>query len=276
MNISSQTVAVITGAGSGIGRSLSLQLAAAGAQIALQDINEVGLAETQQLIEQAGGKAIAYKVDVGSKEEIYAAKEDVIKDFGHVDLVVNNAGVALYRLSLMDVSQEEFDWLMNINFWGVVHGTRAYLPHLMERQEAYVINISSVFGLVGVVHNGPYCCSKFAVRGFSESLRAETLSTNLRVMVVHPGGIKTNIARNARTRGEDPMREKDVANFEKAFKTTPDKAAETIMKGIARNKSRILIGSDARMIDFFTRLMPERFVKTFTERLIKEAAVPQP
>ncbi|MEM7372267.1 MAG: SDR family oxidoreductase [Bacteroidota bacterium] len=273
MNLSSQTVAVVTGAASGIGRSLSLQLAQAGVQVAIQDVNQIGLAETQQLIEEGGGVVRSYLIDVGKKEEIYAAKDQILKDFGHVDIVVNNAGVALYRLSLQAVSQEEFDWLMNINFWGVVHGSMAYVPHLLERPESYVINVSSVFGLVGVIHNGPYSCSKFAVRGFTESLRAEHLSTSMHVMVVHPGGIKTNIARNARTRGNDPMREKDVANFEKAFKTTPEKAAETIMKAIARNKSRLLIGSDARVIDLFTRLMPEKFVRTFAEKLIKQSTV---
>lgn len=270
MNLSSQHVAVITGAASGIGRSLALQMAQKGVKIALQDVNQAGLQETQSMIEQAGGTAKIYIVDVGKKEEIYAAKDQVLTDFGHVDIVVNNAGVALYRIGLMDVKQEEFDWLMNINFWGVVHGTQGYLPHLLERPASYVINISSVFGLVGVVHNGPYCCSKFAVRGYTEAIRAETMGTSLRAMVVHPGGIKTNIARSARGRGDSDTRSEDIKNFEKSFITTPEKAAATIMKGIARDKSRILIGPDARQIDFFTRLMPERFVKMVNQRILKE------
>ena len=270
MNITPETVAVVTGAASGIGRSLCLALAKAGAKVAIQDLNKEGLVETQKLIEAAGGMAKPYIVDVGNRDQIYHVKEKIMADFGHVDLVVNNAGVALYRISLKKVTQEQFDWLMNINFWGVVHGTQAYLPELLSRPEAYVINISSVFGLVGVMHNGPYCCAKFAVRGYSESLRAETMDTALRVMVVHPGGIKTNIARNARGNDTDPIREKDLANFERAFRTTPEEAAATIMGGIARNKSRLLIGKDARQIDFWSRLMPERFVKMLRDRMIKE------
>lgn len=254
-------IAVITGAGSGIGRHLGLQLAEAGAQLALADLNLKTLEETQQLIEAKGKTARIYQLDVSQKDAVYNFCTSVISDFGHVDLVFNNAGVALGRTTLEEVTYEELDWIFGINLWGVIYGTKAFLPHLLKRPEAYIVNISSVFGLIGIAHQGPYCTTKFAVRGFTESLKAELSETNVKAMSVHPGGIKTNIARNARGGPSDlteQEKEEQLKKFEKGFITTAEKAAATILKGVRNGKTRVRIGKDARFFDFIARVMPER------------------
>lgn len=246
-------VAVVTGAGSGIGRALASVLAAKGCRLALSDVNEAGLAET---VAACGGADVrSYLLDVSDREAIYAHAEQVRADFGKVNLVINNAGVAL-SASVREMTDEDFKWVMDIDFWGVAHGTRAFLPHLIESGEGHVVNVSSVFGLIGVPKQSAYNAAKFAVRGFTESLRQEMKLENQPVQVscVHPGGIRTNIANSARM-GKSENGEAQRKGFDKIAMTTPDKAAEIIVKGILKNESRILVGPDAWGIDAINRLL---------------------
>ncbi|MEH6561284.1 MAG: SDR family oxidoreductase, partial [Marinobacter sp.] len=181
-------VAVVTGAGSGIGRALAKALAMRGCRLALSDVNEEGLAETAAAIE--GSEVRTYRLDVGDRDAIYAHAAEVAKDFGQVNIIINNAGVAL-SASVREMTDADFEWIMNIDFWGVAHGTRAFLPHLIASGDGHVVNISSVFGLIGVPTQSAYNAAKFAVRGFTESLRQEMKLEKQPVAVscVHPGGI---------------------------------------------------------------------------------------
>jgi butyryl-CoA dehydrogenase len=252
-------VAAITGAGSGIGRALALQLAGRGAHLALSDIDEAGLAETVTLCEGSPVKVTSKRVDVADREAVHAWADEVVAEHGKVNLVFNNAGVAV-AASIENVSYEDFEWLMSINFWGVVHGTKAFLPHLKAAPGGgHVVNLSSVFGLISVPTQAVYNASKFAVRGFTDALRIELDSERSTVSctTVHPGGIKTNIARNARM---DPSLTEGMgdvdpgADFHKIAMTTPDKAARVILSAVERNKRRVLVGPDAKAIDLLSRL----------------------
>ena len=254
-------VAAVTGAGSGIGRALALELAARGAHLALSDINEATLAETVMLCEAAGGaaKITSQRVDVADRDAVYAWADQVVADHGRVNLIFNNAGVAL-AASIEAMSYEDFEWLMSINFWGVVHGTKAFLPHLKAAGEGHVINMSSVFGLISVPGQAAYNAAKFGVRGFTDALRMELEMTPCGVSctTVHPGGVKTNIARNARV---DPsmaatLSHPDAAadEFDKMARTTPESAARQILLGVTRDRRRVLVGPDAAVIDLVSRL----------------------
>jgi NAD(P)-dependent dehydrogenase (short-subunit alcohol dehydrogenase family) len=264
-------VAVITGAGSGIGRALAIELANEGAHLALSDINEDGLAETQHLVSDLGVKVTIEKLDVANRSAFEAHAEQVIRDHGRVNLVFNNAGVTVDS-PISDLPHEDLHWLMGINFWGVAHGTQIFLPHLKQSGEGHIINISSVFGIIAVPRQGAYHAAKFAVRGFTECLREELEVEGAPVSAtcVHPGGIKTNIARDARVprRGpEDPTAEELDARFKQAARHTPQKAAQTILKGVRRNKRRVLIGPEAYAIDWIQRLFPTGY-----QRLVVWAA----
>ncbi len=270
-------VAVVTGAGSGIGRALARQLADAGARLALADINETGLRETANELGLDDSRLITEAFDVADREAVYRFAERVAGHFGAVHLVINNAGVAL-GATVERMTYEDFEWLMGINFWGVVYGTKAFLPHLKAAGEGHIVNVSSVFGLIGVPTQSAYNAAKFAVRGFTESLRQELEMEGGKVSCtsVHPGGIKTNIARNARmAEGMEHITgdpEKARRDFEKMFRTTPDEAARTILKGVRGNKRRVLIGSDARAIDSMQRLMPTAYQRIMVagQKMIKK------
>ena len=258
-------VAVITGAGSGIGRALARDLAAAGARLALSDVNQVGLQETADSLGLGSDRLITEAFDVADRDAFYAFAERVTGHFGAAHLVFNNAGVAL-GATVEDMSYEDFEWLMGINFWGVVHGTKAFLPHLKAAGEGHIVNVSSVFGLIGVPTQSAYNASKFAVRGFTEALRQELEMEGGRVSCtsVHPGGIKTNIAKAARMsdgveRITGASKEQAIQDFEKMFRTTPEEAASTILKGVRGNKRRVLIGSDAIAVDTMQRLLPTSY-----------------
>lgn len=244
-------VAVITGAGSGIGRALALELAGRGARLALSDVDEVGVAETAKL---AGDNARSYVLDVADRAAMFAHAEDVLSDFGGANIIVNNAGVAL-GATVEEMSLDDFDWLMGINLGGVVNGTKAFLPHVIASGDGHVVNISSVFGFIGIPTQSAYNAAKFAVRGFTEALREEMLIARhpVGVSCVHPGGIKTNIVRNSRGGADDP--EKAAEGFEKIAMTTPEKAAQTIVRGIERRSARILIGPDAYVFDAIPRVL---------------------
>ena len=244
-------VAVVTGAGSGIGQALTVALTREGASVAASDVNETGLKETVRL---AGERAQAYRVDVADRDAIYQHAEDVEHDFGKVNLVINNAGVA-FKGTVREMTDEELRWVMDIDFWGVAHGTRAFLPRLIASGDGHVVNISSVFGLIGVPSQSAYNAAKFAVRGFTEALRQELVLEKAPVGVtcVHPGGIRTNITRNGRTSKADEFAD-FAASIDKVARTSPETAARTILDGVKRDKARILIGKDAYLIDALPRL----------------------
>lgn len=263
-------VCVVTGAGSGIGRSLAIQLAEAGAKVAISDVNQETLDETVSLLKTAESNILTMLVDVAQKEQMQAFVDAVETKFGAADLVVNNAGVALSQ-TVEETSYEDFEWLMGINFWGVVHGTKLFLPLLKRSDDAAVVNISSVFGLVGIPTQGAYNASKFAVKGYTEALRLELKNTNIRPITVHPGGIKTNIAKSGRFyRGAQKEQSKKdmVQMFDKLTFTTPDQAATTILNGVKKNKLKILIGKDAYLFDWAGRWLPESYHR-IVERITK-------
>jgi len=257
-------VAAITGAGSGMGRTLALRLAEQKCHLALSDVNEAGLAETVKLAGQYGVKVTSKKVNVAEREAMYAWAEEVVRDHGKVNLIFNNAGVAL-GATVEGMSYEDFEWIVGINFWGVVHGTKAFLPHLKASGEGHIINTSSVFGLMGIPSQSAYNATKFAVRGFTEALRQELElgKSGVSATSVHPGGIKTNIARAARMTksirdiGLDDQRGSE--KFEKMFITTADSAAKTILRAVRCNKRRVLVGPDAHVVDWMVRLFPSGY-----------------
>lgn len=246
-------VAAVTGAGSGIGRSLARQLAQHRCHLALSDIDETSLAETVTLCEGHGVKVTSQRLDVADHDAVEAWAAQVIADHGKVNLIFNNAGVALIA-EVSDMSLEDHQWLMSINYWGVVHGTRTFLPHLEASGDGHVVNISSVFGLLAIPGQAAYNSAKFAVRGYTDALRMELEAhrSPVSATTVHPGGIRTNIVRNARVTGDSEAGDPD--RFDKIARTTPDQAAEAILAGIRKNKRRVLIGPDARAFDLISRL----------------------
>lgn len=260
-------VAAITGAGSGIGRALALRLAKQGCHLALADIDTEGLRETARLAKQYEVKVTTKKLDVADRKALYTWADKVVADHGCVNLIFNNAGVALGS-SVEGMNDADLEWLMDINFWGVVNGTRAFMPHLKASGEGHIINVSSIFGLAGIPSQSAYNASKFAVRGFTESLRQELdmAKSCVSATSVHPGGIKTNIAKSARfsdnmqeLMGKDETAAKE--KFEKLFITTSHRAAKVILNGVLANKRRVLIGPDAHAVDLMVRLMPTTYQK---------------
>jgi len=257
-------VAAVTGAGSGIGRSTAVLLARQGCHVALSDIDRASVDQTADACRALGVKVTSTRLDVADKAAVHAWADDTVAAHGRVNVIVNNAGVGL-GATVESMSYEDFEWLMNINFWGVVYGTKAFLPHLKSAGEGHIVNISSVFGIIAVPTQSAYNAAKFAVRGFTEALRTELEIERSAVGVtcVHPGGIKTNIARSARTRVSPDWGVKDsdqvAADFEKIARTSPDDAAKDIVGAILANRRRQLIGLDARFIDFMQRLLPESY-----------------
>jgi NAD(P)-dependent dehydrogenase (short-subunit alcohol dehydrogenase family) len=257
-------VAAVTGAASSIGRSLALQLAAEECSLSLADIDPDGLNETAELARNNGVKISAVVLDVADRDSVYAFAEQVVSDHGHVDIVINNAGVGL-RGTIEEVTEKEFEWLMGINFWGVVYGSKSFLPYLKQRTEANLVNISSVHGLFTNPGVGPYCSSKFGVRGFTMALCQELKDTSVKVSCVHPGGIQTNIVLNSRDAAnsipEKPLEEAQD-DFNKVIaRTSADRAARIIIKGIRKDKTRIMVGTDAYVFDTMTRLFPSYWQK---------------
>jgi short-subunit dehydrogenase len=253
--------AALTGAASGIGRALALELAARGCDLALADRDEAGLQTLSAEIARAHPRKVTvHGVDVAQPDQIAAFAKDATAAHPGLNIVINNAGVALMG-SFNEVEQAQMEWLMNINFWGVVHGTRAFLPHLSQQREAHIVNLSSIFGIIGPPGQTAYAAAKFAVRGFSESLRHELQGEGspVRVSVVHPGGVATNIARNSRSGAgmtDNNRRAQSIERFDKAAKTKPQTAALRIATGIENNAPRILIGKDAHIMDLLQRLLP--------------------
>lgn len=271
-------VAVITGAGSGIGRATALELAAHGAHLALADLNQAGLEETRTLVngDHAQSTVKTYVLDVGDAAAVENLATQVQRDFGKASLLMNNAGVALHG-TFAEVSLADMEWLMRINYWGVIYGCKFFLPLLEREPEAHIVNISSVFGLIAPSGQTAYGSSKFAVRGFSQALRLElkAAGSNVQVTCVHPGGIRTNVANAARAgAGTDPTATAAAkALFSKVVETSPEDAARVIVAGVLANKGRVMIGSDAYRIDMIQRLFPFRsgdmLVKSFEKRAAK-------
>ena len=266
-------VAAITGAASGIGRALALGLADRGAHLALADRDEAGLASTAASARERGVSVTSTVLDVADEAAVFAWADAVVADHGKVNLIVNNAGVALSG-TVAALSLEDYRWIVDINLWGVIYGTKAFLPHLEAAGEGHVVNVSSVFGLTAQPLMSGYNATKYAVRGFTESLREELdLGTSgVSATCVHPGGIKTNVARSART---DPSvtqltgqsQEEATREFERLFFTTPEKAAEVIIRGVQRDARRVLIGPDARLFDLMPRIAPTGYQRVITGSL---------
>jgi NAD(P)-dependent dehydrogenase (short-subunit alcohol dehydrogenase family) len=250
-------VAVITGAGSGIGRAVARLLATGGCRLALADINETGLRETGSLV---GGSPLLGNYDVSDRTAVLAFAKQVLDRFGAAHIIVNNAGVSLVQ-NVADMQYEDFKWLMGINFWGAVHGTTAFLPALLEQKDGVVVNVSSALGLVAMPTQSAYAAAKHAVRGFTESLRLELIGTGVHALCVYPGGVKTNIAKAGRyynpgSRLPAENRATYINNFDRMAKMPPERAAGIIVRGIERLNPRILVGSDVQALDVMQRIMP--------------------
>jgi NAD(P)-dependent dehydrogenase (short-subunit alcohol dehydrogenase family) len=246
-------VIVITGAGSGMGRTLALQLAQRGALVLLSDINEAGLAETEQFLKKLQARYKCYKVDVGDREQITAFVKSVLDEFKYIDVLINNAGIAIGKANFDEIPMEDFERLINVNLWGVIYHTKAFLPVMLTRPEAAIVNTSSVFGLFPVPSQVPYCVSKYAVRGFTESLRLELSGTQVAVTCVHPGGIKTNIVNyGIHYTNADKIK----ADFDKMAITSAEKAASIIIRAIQKKAKRVMVGPDAKIMRLLSQLSP--------------------
>ena len=267
-------VAAITGAASGIGRALAVNLGKEGCHLALSDINEKGLKETVSLAKAGNVKVSAHVIDVADRDQVYRYADEVIKAHGRVDIVINNAGVAVAQ-TIEEVTYEDFEWVMNIDFWGPVYGTKAFLPYLKKQPEGHIVNISSINGMIPFPNNGPYNSAKFALRGFNKTLIQELKGSSIHITSVHPGGVKTSITKNMRFYkhvDENVKHSELVDGFDKLAKTTADGAARSIISGIKKNKKRLLVGMDAKIMDFMARMFPlftTQLTGAFTRRAIR-------
>jgi NADP-dependent 3-hydroxy acid dehydrogenase YdfG len=274
-----EKVAVITGAGSGMGRYLAILLAKDGADVCICDINEETLNETLAMLRKYNVSVSSHLLDVSDKESIEALPQKVIDEHGKVDLVFNNAGVGSGSY-FKDMHKDNWDWVMGINFEGVINSTRAFIPHMIHNSEAAIVNTSSIFGMVAIPGQSVYHATKFAIRGFTESLALEMKQTNpnLQIHCVHPGHIGTNIASSARMSEEDfdktqarmsifnrnpPKTQQEMGELFKEGGMHPSKAAKIILNGVKKNKSRIFVGLDAKLLDLSQRLFPKHYHKTW-------------
>lgn len=261
MKTLSDKVVVITGAGSGIGRALAVNLARRGALLALSDVDEAGLAATVGLAERAGARDVrSDRLDVADRDAMAGYALDVVEHFGRVNVVINNAGVSLTG-DFTDLEYTDIDWIVGVNFWGVLHGTKEFLPHLIASGDGHVVNLSSLFGLISMPGQSIYNATKYAVRGMSEALREEMLVAGHPVGVtsVHPGGIKTAIARNSRVSAKEDKAATAELFDKKLAKMTPERAAEIIVRGVLKNKARVLVGIDAHALHNAAKLLGSRY-----------------
>jgi NAD(P)-dependent dehydrogenase (short-subunit alcohol dehydrogenase family) len=269
-------VAVVTGAGSGIGRALAQELGRRGCRLALLDRDGEGLAGTTASLGDV--PVLARQVDVAVVDQVDDAAAAVVEHFGQADILINNAGLSHGGRPFWELPAGDFARVVAVNFWGVVHGSRAFLPHLMARPEAVLVNVSSVFGLIGVRQQSAYCASKFAVRGFTESLRMELRESapHVRAVTVHPGGVRTAIARNVLPAGQsEQVRRAAAEAFDGVARTSPASAATTIVRGIVNGRERVLVGPDARLLDLVARALPRRYTGLLL-RPMQSVGTPQP
>ncbi|MCC8978939.1 SDR family NAD(P)-dependent oxidoreductase [Bradyrhizobium acaciae] len=277
MTAISGSAAAVTGAASGIGRALAQELALRGCDLAIADRDEAGLqAAAAEIAKVSRRKVTAHRLDVSEPGQITDFAQAAGAAHPGLNIVVNNAGVALLG-QFGEIEQAQMEWLFNINFWGVVHGTRAFLPQLARQREAHIVNISSIFGIVAPPGQSAYCAAKFAVRGFSESLRHElaVAGSPIKLSVVHPGGVATNIARNSRTGTgvtDNARRVQSIERFDALARTTPTAAAQRIITGIEKNQPRILIGNDARFMDLLQRFRPGTYWNVLQRQIEKATA----
>ncbi|MEE4302383.1 MAG: SDR family NAD(P)-dependent oxidoreductase [Pseudomonadales bacterium] len=259
-------VAAITGAGSGMGRALALELVRRGAAVAISDVNADGLAETERLVTELGGSVCAHVVDVADQQAVAAWAAAVVAHHGRVHMIFNNAGVALMQ-SVEKLRYEDYEWLLSINLWGVIHGTREFLPYLQQVDEAHIVNTASIFGVVAFPTQSAYNAAKFAVRGFTEAIGQDLADTHIRVSCVQPGGVKTGIVKSGRMDmgdNEGPTPEEIAEQFERAAALHPEQAAQIILRGVERERMRILVGKDAHVLAWLQRLFPENYAKVLT------------
>jgi NAD(P)-dependent dehydrogenase (short-subunit alcohol dehydrogenase family) len=263
-------VAVVTGAGSGIGRELAVGLARRGARLAISDVGEAGLAVTAERVGALGAPVHRALVDVSDRAAMHSYAETVAGHYGVVHQIYNNAGIAGGSTSVLDCDYESYDRIVAINLFGVIHGTKEFLPHLIASGDGHVVNVSSLNGVMGQASMTGYCATKFAVRGFTEALRAEMLSAGhpVQVTVVHPGGVRTNIASAALDDAEragreitQQQRQRAQTYNEKLLKMSPQRAAEIILRGVESHRSRILVGKDARGVDLLVRALPRHYTR---------------
>lgn len=278
-------VVAITGAGSGIGRALAERLAQEGSHLAIADVSHDALLETANYLLKYGVRVTSHIVDVSKREQVHEFANDVIRHHQVVDMVINNAGVTLAQ-TVEDATYEDLEWVMGVNVWGVIYGTKAFLHHLKKREQAHIVNISSILGLIGSPVQPAYCATKFAVRGFTEALRLELAGTPIAVSCVYPGGIRTNFINNSRIYKDivDPTLERpDKAEGQERFNNkyglnSAQQAAKVIVEGIKKNKERIFVGRDARFIDYVSRVWPVGYpalVSFFYDHFYRRAR-PQP
>jgi len=269
-------VAVITGAGSGMGRCLAQQLAAKGSSLALADVSEKGLNETVAQLGNPAGKVTRHIVNVADEARVKSFAEEVARQHGRATILFNNAGVALLG-QLEEISLQDFRWVMDINFWGVVYGVTYFLPMLKKEKRAHIVNTSSLLGIFGASGQGAYCASKFAVRGYTESLHHELLGTRVGVTCVHPGFVRTAIAEHAKVgqRAGAALRTESLTRFEKVARTDAPSAVAKILRAVESGKARVLIGPDAYFADIWQRLKPASYwnliAKQFEDPGIKQA-----
>jgi NAD(P)-dependent dehydrogenase (short-subunit alcohol dehydrogenase family) len=271
---------IITGAASGMGHELALQAASKGARVIATDVNETGLAETAALAAKQGFMLETHRLNVANIDEITTFAANILPTLTNTRLIlINNAGVAIVGGAFWEVSADDAEWLLNINLWGVLRMTRAFLPFMLAENDGHIVNISSVFGLAGMARHSAYSTAKFAVRGFTESLRMELLGKNIETTCVHPGGIKTSIYEHSRrTNHLDSPAMRDIGNkeFLQSARTTAAEAARQILSAVEHRKRRLLIGADARFIDLITRLAPVRYsriLSIITNRLFRDSVI---
>jgi len=247
-------VVVVTGAGSGMGRAYALKFSRLGSRLAICDYDERGLKETAELIiQQSGATPLSQKVDVSKKDAVYSFASKVKESFGNAHIVINNAGISGEGKPTWDLPDTSIERVMAINFWGVVYGTRAFLPQLLENGAGAIVNVSSIFGLVGTPNNSDYCASKFAVRGFTESLAVELSSSRIQVHLVHPGGVATNIDANS----------EDSKFADQYLTTSPDDIADIVYRKLLKNEPRIVCGNNASLVWFCARFIPFKYLRNW-------------
>lgn len=265
------SIVLITGAASGMGRDMAIQAAQRGGIVIATDVNVIGLGKTQEMAKGAGFNINIQQLNVGEKTEIEDFAKRILPIFDSRPLIlINNAGIGLSAGKFQDNYLEDFENLININLWGIIRMTKAFYPYLLEKNEGHIVNLSSVFGLGGVMLQSAYCTAKAGVKGFTEAIRMELMETNVKTTVVHPGGIKTNIARNAPPKGSlitDDMHKEAIKQFDKYALTSSEAAAKQILDAVENNKERLVIGKDGKMMSLMIRLFPTGFTKMMKSKM---------